>query len=140
MHISLNWELIIAIIALTVAIISPIITTAITCWHQRKLKRMELNHQVHSDYHGNRQKTFHAFIDAGGEGIHQELLDLDNLDQCEKCLHRLYLYVPSSDWPLLEGFAIALREEKHGKIRQSYDKVVVKLGEILQSSQKELQV
>ena len=88
---TIDWSATAAWIALAVAIISPIITTIITNYHQSKLKRLEIMEQRGL-----------SIIENYLAVTSKEILTTGISEPYQKCYAQIFLYAPKSIYSDLE--------------------------------------
>ena len=88
----IDWNAIAAMVAIVAAILSPILTAILNNWHQRKLKRLELEYQSKLKTYEDKRIVFEEFTQVVG-----------NYFQFGKCqedfggiVARILLYLPDS--------------------------------------------
>lgn len=89
----MDWSATAAYTALIAAIVSPIITTAITICHQTRMKRMEV-------YHVNKIHAFENYLSAATKCLLHN--SNENLQGYGSAKGNVYLYAPPGLWPQLD--------------------------------------
>lgn len=134
---TIDWNATAAWIALAISIITPAVSLLLNNIHQRRLKKIELQHQKAMEVYHKQCDVFTKYLDRVATytlAISSSFIDYTIL------YHELFMYVPQEHWELLTALDNAIRSKDKPQIEELYLKVTKTLASLLQEQQKQIPV
>lgn len=88
-----GWSVVISGIALVVSVLSPVLTTILTNWHQDKM-------WARNNYFIHKSDVIEQYVKSTGIALKQQTVD--TLETYGSSYGAVFFYAPTEAWPLIE--------------------------------------
>ena len=134
---TIDWNAVAAWIALAISIVTPAASLLLSNIHQRRLKKLELQHQKATEFYRKQCAVFSEYLKHATAHIHA--MGGSFFDYTTS-YHELFMYVPQEYWPLLISFDRAICSKDDRQIEELFLEVTKILASLLQEQQKRIPV